>query len=195
MLGHFNMNVANGIYTMAYRIVDMCTAPIISIQAAALPRFFRKGIDGMESTGRFARRLVKRTAPLSLLSSVAILIAAPVIPHLVGKDFSESVSALRWLCLLPVFRSFQLSAGDAITAAGYQKFRLGCQAVAAAFNFGVNLYLIPRFSWRGAALSSLVTDGLLAILNWIVLGWLSNLRPKSFPALGGRQSETYGPVR
>jgi O-antigen/teichoic acid export membrane protein len=87
-----------------------------------------------------------------------------------------------------------LSAGDAITAAGYQKFRLVCQAVAAAFNFGVNLYLIPRFSWRGAALSSLVTDALLAIFNWIALGWLSNMQ-KSLPALGSCQSETYGPVR
>jgi O-antigen/teichoic acid export membrane protein len=96
-------------------------------------------------------------------------IAAPLIPHLVGKSFTDSVSALRWLCLLPVFRSFQYSAGDALTGAGHQKLRLGAQATAAVFNFGVNLYLIPHYGWLGAAWSSLATDGLLGVGNWAVL--------------------------
>jgi O-antigen/teichoic acid export membrane protein len=96
-------------------------------------------------------------------------LAAPAIPHLLGRSFSESVTALRWLCLLPVFRSFHLSAGDALTGAGHQKLRLGSQAFAAAFNFGANLYLIPHYGWLGAAWSSLATDGLLGIFNWTVL--------------------------
>jgi O-antigen/teichoic acid export membrane protein len=103
-----------------------------------------------------------------------MVVASPVLPHLAGKGFSESVSAVRWLCLLPFFRSFQLSAGDAVTGAGYQKLRLGGQAVAAVFNFGTNLYLIPHYSWRGAAWSSLATDGLLAVVNWIILLWLTS---------------------
>jgi O-antigen/teichoic acid export membrane protein len=177
MLGHYGMNVANGIYTMAYRVVDVSTTPTTSIQGAAFPRFFRKGVDGVKSAGDYAVRIVKRTAPLALLSTLAMLLAAPIIPHLLGKGFSESVLALRWLCLLPFFRSFQLSAGDAITASGHQKLRLGSQAVAAAFNFGINLYLIPLYSWRGAAWSSLATDGLLAVFNWTVLFWLTSKQP------------------
>ena len=172
MLGHYGMNAANGIYTMAYRVIDVCTMPILSIQGAAFPRLFRKGVDGVRSTAQYSVRIVKRTAPLALLSAAAMLLAAPIIPHLLGKGFNESVLAIRWLCLLPFFRSFQLSAGDAVTAAGHQKLRLGSQAAAAAFNFGINLYLIPHYSWRGAAWSSLATDGILAVFNWIVLFWL-----------------------
>jgi O-antigen/teichoic acid export membrane protein len=173
MLGYYGMNAANGIYTMAYRVIDVCTMPIISIQGAAFPRFFRKGIGGVRNTAQYAARIAKRTAPLALVSALAMFVAAPVIPHLVGRSFGESVLALRWLCLLPFFRSFQLSAGDALTAAGHQKFRLGSQAAAAAFNFGVNLYLIPHYSWLGAAWSSLATDGMLAVFNWTVLLWLT----------------------
>jgi O-antigen/teichoic acid export membrane protein len=174
MLGHYGMNAANGIYTMAYRVIDVCTMPITAIQGAAFPRFFRKGVDGARSTAEFAVQIVKRTAPLALLSAVAILLAAPIIPRLLGNAFGESVLALRWLCLLPFFRSFQLSAGDAVTAAGHQKLRLGSQATAAAFNFGINLYLIPHYSWRGAAWSSLATDVMLAVFNWAVLLWLTS---------------------
>ena len=169
MLGHYGMNGANGIYTMAYRAVDICTVPMLSIHAAAFPRFFRKGIGGVHNTTAFALRILKRTGPLALLFTAAMAIAAPVIPHLVGKSFTDSVSALRWLCLLPVFRSFQYSAGDALTGAGHQKLRLGAQATAAVFNFGVNLYLIPHYGWLGAAWSSLATDGLLGVGNWAVV--------------------------
>lgn len=169
MLGHYGMNRANGIYTMAYRVVDVCMIGIIAIHSAAYPRFFRKGTEGANSTCSYAVRILKRTAPLGILMSVLLWLFAPFIPHLVGRSFSESVTALRWLCLLPFFRCFQWSAGDALTGAGHQNSRLGNQAFSAAFNFGVNLYLIPRYGWYGAAWSSLATDGLIGAINWIVL--------------------------
>ena len=180
MLGHYGMNAANGIYSVAYRLIGVCTMPAASVQAAAFPRFFRRGVDGIRSTAEYSIQIVKRTAPLSLLCTAAMLLAAPIIPRLLGRGFGESVLALRWLCLLPVFRSFHLAAGDAVTAAGFQKLRLVSQVVAAAFNFGINLYLIPHYSWRGAAWSSLATDGMLAVFNWTVLLWLvSENRPQS----------------
>jgi O-antigen/teichoic acid export membrane protein len=186
MLGHYGMNAANGIYTMAYRVVDMCTVPMSSIHAAAFPSFFRKGIGGVHNTIPYALRILKRTGPVALLLTGAMALAAPVIPHLMGKSFSESVSALRWLCLLPFFRSFQYSAGDALTGAGHQKLRLGVQAMAAVFNFGVNLYLIPNYGWLGAAWSSLATDGLLGVANWTVLLAVRSQAPQ--PHLAGRHT-------
>lgn len=169
MLGHYGMTVANGIYSMAYRVVNIATVPINSIHAASFPRFFREGVNGIKSTEVFARRLLKRTAVLGALGAAGMFICAPLIPRVAGHDFAASVSALRWLCLIPLFRCFHLSAGDAITGAGFQKFRLFSQAMAAAGNFGLNLYLIPRYSWHGAAWASLLTDGSLAALNWLVL--------------------------
>ena len=96
-------------------------------------------------------------------------LAAPIIPRLVGPSFNQSVLALRLLCILPIFRSFQLSAGDALTGSGFLRLRLGMQVVAATSNFGVNLFLIPHFGWIGAGWSSLATDGVLGISNWLVL--------------------------
>jgi O-antigen/teichoic acid export membrane protein len=174
MLGHFGMNAANGVYAMAYRVINVACMPFISLQAAAIPRFFQKGVNGVHSTAEFALRIVKLTVPIALLSTAIMLAAAPIIPHLVGKSFSESVSALRWLCLLPVFRSLHASAGDALTGADHQKMRLGSQATAAVFNFTTNLYLIPHYGWLGAAWASLASDGLLAVFNWTVLLWLTS---------------------
>jgi O-antigen/teichoic acid export membrane protein len=169
MLGHYGMNAANGIYTMAYRVVDICTTPITSIHAAAFPTFFRKGLGGISSTTEFALRILRRTGPIALAFAGAMALAAPIIPRLVGPSFDQSVLALRLLCILPVFRSLQLSAGDALTGSGFLRLRLSVQITAAMFNFGINVYLIPRYGWVGAAWSSLATDGLLGVSNWLVL--------------------------
>jgi O-antigen/teichoic acid export membrane protein len=169
MLGHYGMNAANGIYAMAYRVIDVATMPLNAVQGAAFPRFFRKGALGPRDSTEYALRIIKRTAPLMLLSMAAMLAAAPLIPHMVGKSFTESISALRWLCLLPFFRSFNFSAGDALTGTGRQKLRLVGLTAAAAFNFCSNLYLIPHYGWLGAAWASLATDGLLAVFNWTAL--------------------------
>lgn len=174
MLAHFGMNQANGIYTMAYRLIDMSTLPIRSIHAAAMPRFFRMGFDGIEHTRRYAAKILSKTAIFGVLAAIGLLVCAPIIPHLIGKSFAQSISALQWLCLLPLFRCFHLSAGDALAGAGYQRYRTSAQFIAAAFNFLINLYMIPHYSWKGAAWSSLITDGGLGLLNWGVLIYLRN---------------------
>ena len=173
MLGHYGMNVANGIYSMAYRVVNICTVPIGSIHSAALPRFFRQGVHGVKATAGLARAILGRTAVLGSLCAVGMFVCAPLLTRIAGRDFAESVSALRWLCLIPLFRCFHLSAGDAISGAGLQKFRLLSQSAAAAGNLVLNLCLIPRYSWHGAAWASLLTDGSLAAMNWVLLLTLS----------------------
>ena len=176
VLSHFGMDRANGIYAMAYRVVNIGTMPVQSIVGAAFPRFFREGVKGIAATVPMARQLLRRTAALGIGVSAAIFICAPLIPHLVGKSYAESISAVRWLCLIPFFRCFHLSAGDAIAGAGHQKFRLVSQSIAAIGNLLLNLYLVPRYSWHGAAWASLATDGTLGVMNWLALTYLSRRR-------------------
>ncbi len=180
VLAHYGMDRANGIYSMAYRVVNIGAMPIQSIVGAALPRFFREGAKGISATVPMARALLRRTAGLGILVSVGMFVCAPIIPLLAGKSFAESVTALRWLCLIPFFRCFHLSAGDAIAGAGHQKFRLVSQSIAAAGNLLMNLYLVPRYSWHGAAWASLATDGALGAMNWLALFLLAK---RSTPVL------------
>jgi O-antigen/teichoic acid export membrane protein len=172
MLGHYGMNAANGIYTTAYRVLNICTTPITSIHNATFPRFFQLGTKGARATEPFARKVLRKTTLFGIAGAIGMFAFAPIIPHLVGKSFAESVVALRWLCLIPLFRCFHLSAGDALAGAGYQNYRLVTRICAAVLNFGLNLILIPRFSWLGAAWASLATDGGLGVIDWVVIRWL-----------------------
>lgn len=169
MLSHYGMNVANGIYSMAYRLVDLATIPVTALDAAALPRYFRQSRQGAASVVGLSVRLAWRAALLGILMSGCMFVAAPLIPHIIGRGFSQSVSALRWLCLIPAFRGVHQLTGSAITGMGFQRYRTMVQLGATAFNFGLNLWLIPRYGWLGAAWASLATDGTLAVVNWLML--------------------------
>jgi glycosyltransferase involved in cell wall biosynthesis len=145
----------------------------MSLVGAAFPRFFQAGVDGASAVIPMARKLLKRTLVLGVVAVVGMFFLAPILPHLIGNSYREAVSALRWLCLIPIFRCFSLSAGDALSGAGDQKFRLICQTAAALGNGLLNLYLIPRYSWHGAAWASLLTDGGLGLMNWVALIYLA----------------------
>jgi O-antigen/teichoic acid export membrane protein len=143
--------------------------PISSVHSAVFPRFFMKGAKGIKNTKPYSVKILFWTLPLALCIAGIMFLAAPLITHVLGHSFQQSSSALRWLCLLPVFRCFHLSAGNALTGADRQGLRFCAQLFAALFNLGVNFWLIPRYGWLGAAWSSLATDGLLAITNWVIL--------------------------
>lgn len=183
MLGHYGMNAANGIYTMAYRVVDISFMPMRSIYNAAFPRFFQLGAGGLTATSKLASRLIRKTTVLGILAAIGMFVCAPLIPLLAGHGFDKSITALRWLCLIPLFRSFHMCAGDALAGVGLQPYRLAAQTVAALGNFGLNLYLIPHYSWRGAAAASLITDGGLAVMCWLLLfGLRARERNRGIPS-------------
>jgi len=177
MLSHYGLNAANGIYTMAYRVVDIATMPIFSIRDAAMPRLFERGRQGLAGASELANRLMKRSLVISVVAAAGMFLLAPVLPLVVGHGFGESSEALRWLCLIPVFRSVHQMTGSAITGAGMQRYRTASQLAAASLNLVLNLWFIPHWGWHGAAWSSLITDGALAAANWTMLRVLSGTAP------------------
>lgn len=185
MLSHYGMNAANGIYGMAYRIVDMATVPIDSIQLAAEPRLYRLSSAGLKNTAALGRRLMKHGLLISVAAGACMFGFAPAIPLLAGKGFTEGVSALRWLCLIPIMRSVHKTTGSVLTCSGLQRYRTLTQLIAALMNFGLNLWLIPKYGWRGAAWTSLATDGALGIMSLTVLEWALHRPARSGSLLDG----------
>jgi O-antigen/teichoic acid export membrane protein len=172
MLSHYGMNVANGIYTTAYRLVDIATMPVSALDAAALPRFFRQNQESPTKVVALSVRLAKRAVLLGIVMAICMYIAAPLIPLVIGEGFRDSMTALRWLCLIPVFRGVHQLTGSAITGMGFQRYRTAAQFSAAALNLGLNIWLIPQYGWLGAAWASVATDGSLGLTNWGMLKYL-----------------------
>jgi len=161
MLARLGTLEAAGIYGAAYRLIDVTFVPIQSLLAAAYPNFFRTGAAGISATLGYARRLVWGALAYSVAACLAILLFAGVVPLILGPEYIFTAEALRWLALLPVLKVLHYFLSDSLTGAGFQGVRTCIQAGVALFNVLINLWIIPAYSWRGAAWSSIASDALL----------------------------------
>lgn len=168
-LAGMGQTFAAGIYGAAYRVADAVTVPLYGIYTAATPRLFRDGSEGVEQAHEFSNRILRRTLLYGLGAAAALFFGAPLMPRLFGPSFVGSATALRWLCLLPLLRALHYSWGTTITASASQWNRTATQAAAAGINLALCAWMIPRWSWQGAAWASLLTDGSLVLLSWMVL--------------------------
>lgn len=165
MLAHFGMNRENGFYSLAYRVVDFATTPIVALDSAILPRYFYFSRQGMTMIGRLALRPIGAALVIGGIMVAGIRLAGPIVTVLSGHDFRQVVVALQWLCWLPLLRAVHMITGSALTGTGHQNLRTTAQVSVAIVNIGLNLLWIPRIGWTGAARSSVLCDGLLAIMN------------------------------
>jgi len=172
MLSHYGLNRENGFYSLAYRIVDFSTSPITAMDAAVLPRMFHLSQKSFLDALRLALKSARLAVLLGVVIAAFILLVAPLAPRVVGRDFSGALVALHWLCWLPLLRGIHRMTGGALTASGRQSLRTATQFAVAIINFLLNLWWIPVYGWIGAAWSSVVSDGLLAFLNALLVLWL-----------------------
>ncbi|KJS22724.1 MAG: hypothetical protein VR72_04110 [Clostridiaceae bacterium BRH_c20a] len=163
MLLKFSSSEATGIYTIAYRIIAMAFLPVMALLNSCYAHFFKEGNQGIKESFKFAKRLLPFSVSYGIVAVLVLIAFAPIIPFLLGKDYNQSVEAIRWLSLLVLFQSIYYFLADALTGAGYQKVRSAIQMGAALLNVCLNLLLIPLYSWKGAIWASITTDGVLII--------------------------------
>jgi O-antigen/teichoic acid export membrane protein len=168
MLGKISFAAA-GIYGAAYRIIDVSMTPIRSLASAAYPHFFHKGVDGMGSAHAYAATQIKRAFLYAAALSAFLWLSAPLLPLVLGTSYAQTALALRWLALLPLLRSVHVFLADSLSGAGYQGLRSAIQVAIALINIALNLAILPKYGWLGAAWTSLASDGLLLLSLWVAV--------------------------
>ena len=167
MLSKLSDLASTGVYAAAYRVVDVSMTPVRSLVSAAYPQFFRKGVGGIRATYPYALSLIPKAATYGVFASASLWLFAPILPIILGPKYDSVVPALRWLALIPLLRCFHVFLADSLSGAGLQRIRTGIQVIVALLNIGLNLVILPRWSWRGAAWTSLGCDGLLVVVFWL----------------------------
>jgi O-antigen/teichoic acid export membrane protein len=187
---------AAGVYAAAYRLIDVAFIPVRSLLTATLPGFYRTGAGGLQASMQYGKCMLIKILPYSLFITAATLLCAPLAPHILGRQYAGITEALRWLALLPLLKTLHFFMNDALTGAGRQGTRSLIQVGVAAFNVLINLWIIPAYGWRGAAWSSIASDGLLALSLLFIVN-LSPRRstiPTGFVAANDREDKMESPA-
>ncbi len=166
MLASYGFIEAAGTYAAAYRIIEVATAPVRALYTAAMPRIFERGGAGSKGLLPFILKLLKYSSLYAVTAFAVLVWTAPGFAHLLGPSFAASAPAIRMLALIPLLRCFHYAAGNAISGCTSQWYRTASHIFAAVLNLALCMLWLPHWSWKGAALASLITDGSLGVINW-----------------------------
>ena len=121
-----------------------------------------------DQAGRFTARVSRSSLFTTVVMVIGMaLISGLFVPFAYGAEYANSVRPL--LILLPavVFLSIFRVLARYFIALGRQQVNIITQTLSMVVNIALNLVLIPRYGIAGAAVSSLISYLLEAVIIWI----------------------------
>ena len=170
---------ATGIYGAAYKLIEVASVPIYAILSASYPKFFQEGTKGIVGCLNLARKLLPFVAGYCTVALLGFLVFAPWVTAIFGEEYQNAIATLRWLAPIPLIGSLQLLLADTLTGSGFQKTRSAIQVSTALGNLGLNFWLIPLYSWKGAVWATLGSDSFRVICLAIAVAWFYYQQRKS----------------
>ncbi|HEV3038485.1 MAG TPA: oligosaccharide flippase family protein [Candidatus Angelobacter sp.] len=157
-------DIATALYSVPYRVFASFSIIPYGMMGALLPVFSAAGVT--RETRDDCRRAMKFLYLIALQAVLMVLaFARPAILALLGERYSGSIITIRILAwaAIPVFLNHALNI--LLLAAHKEKIFVWTASICTVFNISVNLLLIPRFSFTGAAAATLLTELLLLAQN------------------------------
>ena len=161
---------ATGIYNAAYKLISVLTIFYSVYTAVIFPvmsRFFKNDesmlLISFEKSIKYLMFLI---IPFAIAT---ILYASDAIQLIYGHNYDDASSVLSILiwtvCLL-----FISGACNTLLNASHKETTVTkIYAIAAVFNIVLNLFMIPHFSYNGAAITTVLSDVLIVILQAYVI--------------------------
>jgi O-antigen/teichoic acid export membrane protein len=189
LLSVMKTNADVGIYNAAYKVLESVIffpAMFIGLVMPLMARYIFHERKKFEI-------IADKTFKVFLIFTVPLLIglsflSQDVIRLIGGANFSESVGVLKILAWAIAFVFFGNYFTNILIAGNIQRKLMVILFICAVFNILINLFLIPKYSFIGAAITSSATEFLVAALSGYLVYRELNYRPsfeKIFSILAG----------
>jgi O-antigen/teichoic acid export membrane protein/dienelactone hydrolase len=163
-LGSFD---AVGHYAIAYKFSDLVsmigiavTTPLTTVLVASWPGRIRE----------FRARVHDATVLTILLGGMAVIgiwpAATPLVRLLYGAEYADADDATRLLVVGAGLSSFTLLGVMILVSTGRLRVFPLIAGFGLALNVALNVVLIPRMSFQGSAVATVVTEVLVCVLIW-----------------------------
>ncbi len=160
--------IAVGLYTAAYRICFLVILIGHSLQVAYLPALSRAAHRSSQEVSQLVNRALEFCAALAIpMATGGILLAGPLLVNLFGPEYGEGADAFRLLLVSVAFMFLHGLLGITLLAHDRTRVLMWIQAIAASLNIVLNLILIPRHGIMGAAVATVIAEGLILTLDYL----------------------------
>jgi len=148
---------ATGVYGAAYRPLGALQLVPYGVLYSLLPALSRNA-GGVKELQRLERAMGFLLSAAFAVVLATMVFASPALRLLLGQSYAESAVALKILIWAVILRYLNAALGVRLLAGGNERVfvatTLGCLGV----NVFGNLLLIPIYSWRAAAVLTIVTE-------------------------------------
>lgn len=181
MIGFFQPSVDVALYTAAYPIAQALSMVISSFGFLYLPLASR--LDAVDSHEDLDRVYTLTTKWIFIVTFSPFIVffafSGDVLAIFFGERYIAAASAFAVLSLGFFTNAAAGRCRETISALGYTNYNLVINATAFVLNFILNLVLIPRYSYFGAAVASATAYLITNIFAIAVLKWQFDITPFS----------------
>lgn len=168
MLGFFSEIKQVAFYSSASHIAKVLVALTSSVAIVGLPR-----ISNLYSVGKYGEIKSLINKSISLISFLAfpivislILISPTFVPCFYGLDYKGAIIPLQILaCIVALIGFSYIFSSMALVSMGKEKLAVRNTIIGALFNIISNAIIIPSLGAIGAAISSVIAEFIICILN------------------------------
>ena len=165
MLSHLKGHVEAGIYTAGYRFVEALASFAIIYAVTIFPVLAHSFKHERSRMNLIYESSLKYIFILTLPTAVGTVITADkIIMLILGDEYLESAIALKILIWLLIFAFLNGVFGAYLASIHRQEIAAITLGFALLANITLNLLLIPRFSYVGAAISTLATQAVVSVI-------------------------------
>ncbi|HEX3013156.1 MAG TPA: flippase, partial [Methanobacterium sp.] len=166
LLSLFQGYVVVGLYTAPYKIIEVLLFIPSVYSAVIFPVLSRFHVSSQESFRLIYIKSIKYMIILGLPIAAGItILSKDIILLLYQSAFSGSVAALQILIWTVPLLLLTTSFGIILISMNKQVLAIRLTFIYMIFNIGVNLVVIPQFSYLGAAVVTVLTE----LVNFIML--------------------------
>jgi len=168
MLGYFTDATTVGLYHPAARTAGLLQALLLSFISIYTPMASQFHAEGEREKLADTYKLVSRWLLISAIPISAVFIIFPgKVLLLFGPEYLPSTKILVILTGATFIQALLGAAGPTLSMSGYTKLALWNTVGAFALNFGLNIYLIPKYGIIGAAIATLISLTILGFARII----------------------------
>ena len=159
MLGIFHTEAEVGYYAIAVKLASLSGFVLQAVNSMAGPKFselyYTNKINDLFHVAKKSAKLIFITTTPILVGFVSF--GKPILNLFFGKEFAIAYIPLVILVFGQFVNSVSGSTGMFMNMTGNQNTYRNIMIITAVLNIGLNFWLVPRFSIKGAAIADMVS--------------------------------------
>ena len=178
MIGYYLTNEDVGVYRVVFQFTSLAIITTFALRATLWPKVSRWGkIGELKSIEKSLSRAFSYSLILAIpVFTGGVLLGNELLYFFYGAEFMKAYPVLIILLFVQIINVFQFFFTTYLGALDRQKDSFKVTALAATTNIVLNILLIPMIGIVGAAIATMVTMGLNAILAQRVLSQIITIR-------------------